>query len=983
LQARALMRPDALLSFYRRRLRVHAVQELLAGLGVAIAVALVLATTIASRSIAGSASEVVHAVVGPASLQIRARGPDGFDEGLLKRVEHLPGVEQAAPLLEATATIRSARGASGEEGKSVKVDLAGADTSLVVLDGLAHRLPIATLAPGGLGLSTTTARALGLSAGNGQGSEVTLLLRGTATPVKVSAVLGSETFGALSQAQVAVMPLADLQRLGGLHGLVSRILVQVAPGHEAEVRSELQALAGAGLAGGDRERVSGIGRRGQTGERAGLGGRGRRASGRASGIPSVEAADQDVAALKQALRPSNQASDFFAAISALLGFLFAFNALLLTVPERRQTIAELRLNGTKRSAIVQLFAFQAIVLGVLASLLGLLGGYLLSRGVFHQSTGYLAAAFTLGTHTVVGLAPLLLCLLGGVLATCLASAIPLLDLRRGRALDAVYAQAGVPGNALSGLGGGGGGRAQINLAVAAAILLAAATAMFVLAPSLALLACAVLALASVCTVPLAFVGVLGAAGSLSERYEHLSILASAVTSLRGTTLRSLALAATGAVALFGSVALGGARNDLLRGIHGFAHSYSADADIWVSNPGDNQAVSDFSDDGQAQRIARVPGVARVNVFQGGFLELGSHPPRRVWVIARPPGANRNVLASQVSGGNASTAVTRLSGGNAAADVTGLGSGNATTAVARLGSGNTTTAVTRLDSGNTNTAVTGLGRGGAAERFVPSAAYPSPPVAKRRVGGGTVGSNWIAVSKQIAEERHLGLGDRLTLPTPSGEQSFRIAATTTNLAWPPGVIFMSTAAYSRFWRTSAPSALGVQLRSGASVEDARRAIAVALGSSSGLEVATAAAREASIDTLAGEGLGQLGEISTLLLLAAILALAAAGTSAVWQRRSTLAELRLDGVRPPRLRRILLVESTLMLGAGCVTGAVAGIYGQVIIDAYLKEVTGFPVASLAASFRPLEIFALVIAVVLALVAIPGWFASRVPPMLALND
>jgi len=373
-----------------------------------------------------------------------------------------------------------------------------------------------------------------------------------------------------------------------------------------------------------------------------------------------------------------------------------------------------------------------------------------------------------------------------------------------------------------------------------------------------------------------------------------------------TTLRSLALAATGAVALFGSVALGGARNDLLRGIHGFAHSYSADASIWVSNPGDNQAVSDFSDDGQAARIAGVPGVAGVGKFQGGFLELGSHPPRRVWLIARPPGANRNVLENQIA------------------------SANAATAVARLGE-----------------------------------------------------SGWIAVSKQIAEAQHVGVGGTLTLPTPSGERRFRIAATTTNLAWPPGVIFIGTADYSRFWQTSAPTAFGVDLHPGASVADARRAIAVALGSSSGLEVATAATREASIDALAGEGLGQLGEISTLLLLAAILALAAAGTSAVWQRRSTLAELRLDGVRPPRLRRILLVESTLMLGAGCVTGAVAGIYGQVIIDAYLKEVTGFPVASLAASLRPLEIFAFVIAVVLALVTIPGWFASRVSPMLALND
>jgi len=877
-----------LVYLYRRRLRVHAVQELLAGVGVAIAVALVLASTIASSSIAGSAGEVVHAVIGPASLQVRARSSDGFEEHLLARVENLSGVKQAAPILEQTATIRAA------DGKRVTVDLAGADTSLVVLDGLAHRLPIATLSPGGLGLSTTTARALGLASTTGPGDELTLDLRGSATQIRVSAVLGHETFGALSQAQVAVMPLADLQRLAGLPGRVSRILVQVAPGREAAVRSELRAVAG--------------------GAAAGAGG----------GIPSVDVADQDVAALKLALAPANQASEFFAAISALLGLLLAFNALLLTAPERRQSIARLRVKGTRSTAIVQMLASQALLLGIVASAVGVLGGYLLSRGVFGESTGYLAEAFTLGNATNIATSTVLLVFVGGVLATCVASAVPLLDLRGGQALNAVYAQGGVPGNALS-------RQAQRSLALAAAILLVLATALFLFAPSLALLACAVLALASVCIVPLAFVGVLRLARACSDRYRRLNILEVALTPLKATTLRTLALAATGAVALFGSVALGGARDDLLRGIHGFAHSYSADASIWVSNPGDNQATSDFVDNGQAARIAQVPGVASAVKFQGGFLQLDN---RRVWVIARPAGANRKVLESQVTGGNASQAIRRL----------------------------------------------GEGAGGS---FVSSAAYPVPPEAKRRVGGGTVGYGWIAVSKQIAEEKHVGIGGTLRLPTPSGEASFRIAATTTNLAWPPGVIFMSTADYSRDWQTSAPTAFGVQLRPGTNIRRARSAIARTLGSSNGLEISTAAERETSIDALASEGLGQLGEISTLLLVAAIFALWAAGTSAVWQRRASLAKRQRSGVKPRRLWIILLVESFLILLGGCVTGALAGIYGQVVIDAYLKHITGFPVASLTASFRPLELFLFVIAVVLAFVAIPAWRAAHVDPMFGLND
>jgi putative ABC transport system permease protein len=886
----ALMPASMVLYLYRKRLRVHAVQELLAGAGVAIAVALVLASTIASQSIAGSAGEVVHTVIGPASLQLRSRGSDGFEEHLLARVEHLPGVKQAAPILEQTATIRLARGVSGG-GRRVAVDLAGADTSLVVLDGLAHTLPIATLSPGGLGLSTTTARALGLTDGNGipahPGGVLLLDLRGSATQIRVSAVLGRETFGALSAAQVAVMPLADLQRLAGLGGRVSRILVQVAPGHEAAVRSELQVVAGGAL--------------------------------------TVSAADQDVAALKQALGPANQASEFFAAISGLIGLLLAFNALLLTAPERRQAIARMRLTGTRSTGIVQMLAFQALLLGIVASAVGVLGGYLLSRGVFHESTGYLAQAFTLGNATNVATSTVLYVFAGGVLATCVASAVPLLDLRRGRALNAVYAQGGVPGNALS-------GQAQRQLALAAVILLALATAIFVLAPSLALLACAVLALASVCTVPLAFAGTLRFARALSDRYKRLNILEVALTPLKATTLRTLAFAATGAVALFGSVALGGARNDLLRGIHGFAHSYSADATIWVTNPDESgQAAEDFRAEDYAQRIARVTGVARVEHFQGSFLDLGN---RRVWVIARPPGADSDVLRSQITGGNASQAITRLG----------------------------------EDAG---------------ERGVSSAAYPVPPEAKRRVGGGTVGYGWIVVSKQIAEEKHVDIGGFLTLPTPSGNAQFRLAATSTNLSWPPGVIFMSTADYSRDWQTSAPTALGVQPRPAANEAQVRHAIAVALGSSSGLEVSTAPERATGIDALAGEGLDQLGEISTLLLVAAIFALWTAGTSAVWQRRGSLAKRQRSGVKPFRLWIILLVESALILLAGCVTGALAGIYGQVVIDAYLKHITGFPVASLAASWRPLEIFVLVFAAVLALVSIPAWRAAHVDPMFGLND
>ncbi len=198
LQARTLLRPHALVFLYRRRLRVHRVQELLAGVGVAIAVALVFAAMIANASVAGSAGEVVHAVAGPASLQLHARSPEGLEERLLTRVEHLAGVEQAVPLLEQSATI------VGPGGRA-NVTLAGADVSLGRLDGLARTLPIAAFSPGAIGLTRASAEAVGVTDANAASVEVSLELRGAVQRLKVAAVLGREAAGALSQAPISVL----------------------------------------------------------------------------------------------------------------------------------------------------------------------------------------------------------------------------------------------------------------------------------------------------------------------------------------------------------------------------------------------------------------------------------------------------------------------------------------------------------------------------------------------------------------------------------------------------------------------------------------------------------------------------------------------------------------------------------------------------------------------------------------------------------
>lgn len=849
--ARALLGARALAHLYRARLRVHLVAELLAGAGIAIAVALVFATLVANGSVAASASQAVRTVAGPANLQLRARGDEGFPLALLGRVERVPGVRQAAPLLEASASI------AGPGGRRVTIDLVGTDVSLAVLDGLIHRLPLSSLLPGGIGLSGATAQALGVHAAAKRSVDV--MLRGSAHRLQVSAVLGPEQFGALSHAFVAVMPLERMQTLARLRGRISRILIRTAPGQMSRVRASLRRLAG--------------------------------------GRVAITNAQEDIALLAQALRPSDQASGLFAAISALLGFLFAFCAVLVTVPERRETIADMRIEGARRSAIVQMVLSQAFALGLLACLVGLGTGYLLCTEIFQSTPGYLDQAFVLGNATVIGAFPILAALAVGLLASCLSSAVPLLDLRRDRAVDAVYAEQGVAGHALD-------PRMQRWLGAGALALLAVASLLFAFAAGAAIIACLLITLASVLMVPLALSAVLALARTVSVRHGALSSLPVAISALRSTALRSLALAATGAVALFGSVALGGARGDLLKGIAGYASHYVAAAEVWVLTPQDNQATNSFPAGHYAEAIARIPGVRAVDAFHGGFLDIAHN--RRIWVIGWPGNVPGTLFAGQIVEGDRASAAERIAHGG-----------------------------------------------------------------------------WAVVSSRLAAQAHLRLGGTLRLPTPSGQLPLRVAATSTNFGWSPGAVVMSAADYARAWKSAAPSALGIQLSPGANPTRVRNAIATGLGPGNGLEVLTAAARARKIDASAGEGLGQLSEISTLLIAAAILAMNASLLASIWQRRASLADLRIEGARPRRLRTVLTLEAAILLGSGALVGALAGIYGQAVIDSYLRHVTGFPVAGFATGLRPLEVLAAVLAIVALLTALPAWMASRVPTTLAFDD
>jgi len=849
---------SALIYFYARRLRTHPVQEALAGVGIAVGVALVFAVLVATSSITSGSAHIVKSFVGAADLQLRARSSSGFDQRIAARVPTLPGVRAAVPVLVLTVEAR------GPDGHEATVQLVSSDVSLGAVSGLPSASPQARPQPLSVALPSATAHALAVSSrvgGQLPGSPplITLAVRGRAVPVSVSAVLGPEAAGPLADAMAVIAPLRSVQAIAGLPGRISAVLVQSNPGADQQVRRELARLAGGRL--------------------------------------TVAGATEDVRLLHQATAPNREATGFFAFVSALVGMLLAFNAMLLSAPERRRMIADLRIQGTRPRDLVRLLLFQALCLGLAASLVGVLLGALLSRGVFHQTPGYLAAAFALSTQTVIGWQPVLLSVLGGVTATCLAAAPPLLDLRRARAVDAVYFEEGEPGHALS-------RRARGWLFAASLATLAASTAAWLAFGSAAIVGAIVgLALSAVLAIPFSFTVVVRIAQLVAARASSLNMLLMATRALRATTVRSLALAATGAVAVFGSVAAEGAHRDLLSGLYGDEAQTVSTASLWVTGPRDDLATNSFRAGDLPARIARLAGVSAVRSYQGGFMDMLG---RRVLVVARSAQAPAIFPPRQIVAGDASLAAERL-----------------------------------------------------------------------RAGG------WVTLSDQVAKAAHVGLGETIALPTPSGPVRFRLAATTTNFGWPGGAVVLRAADYRSAWQSADPSALEIDLRPGASPSAVEHAVEGLLGPASGLEVQTSAARAAQAHALAREGLSRLTDIAQLLMIAAALAMAAAMGASIWQRRRSLASLRIQSFSPSQLRAILLCESALVLATGSLAGAAAGLYGHALIDRYLRAVTGFPAPFSTAGPQMLATIGAIVGAALLVLAVPGFIASRAPARLALQE
>ena len=147
------------------------------------------------------------------------------------------------------------------------------------------------------------------------------------------------------------------------------------------------------------------------------------------------------------------------------------------------------------------------------------------------------------------------------------------------------------------------------LGLAGGVLIVVVTVLVLAAPQLTVLGGMALALAAIALIPAIFAAAIQVLARIGERIPG-SMLVIAVTELRSTATRSIALAGVAALAVYGSVAIGGARQDLLRGLDNAFGQYLDTADIWVTSGGNDLTTNAFPAGGAAAAILRHPALPR-------------------------------------------------------------------------------------------------------------------------------------------------------------------------------------------------------------------------------------------------------------------------------------------------------------------------------------------------------------------------------------
>ena len=381
----------------------HPWQLALALIGICIGVAVMVAVDLANESARRAFLLSMDRVNGEATHQV-VGGPAGLDESVYVKLRVKEGLRNVAPVVEGHVDVGSTTlhllgvdmfaerdfrnyllqdmdelQVVGDRGDRPSAEIPGADSGE---DALLRLLT----EPGTVLLSTTTAAALALSAGD----DMDVSVEGRSVEATVTALFGTDDDRGLGDLMIA--DIATAQQWLGQYGKLSRIDVRVAsrPGSE-QAAQEIERLE----------------------------------SVLPQGVQLLPAAGrtQSIGEMSDAFMTNLTAMSLLA---MLIGVFLIYNSVSFAVLQRRSLIGVLRALGLTGAEVFRLILFEALLLGVVGATLGLCLGFWLGGTLLVLVSQSINDLYFVVNVTDVAISPasLLKGFAAGLGATLVAAAVP-------------------------------------------------------------------------------------------------------------------------------------------------------------------------------------------------------------------------------------------------------------------------------------------------------------------------------------------------------------------------------------------------------------------------------------------------------------------------------------------------------------------------------------------------------------------------------
>ncbi|MDA8017079.1 MAG: FtsX-like permease family protein [Thermoanaerobaculia bacterium] len=329
-------------TFLRHLLR-HPWQTGLTGLGVALAVSIVVGIDLANASAERAFDLAIEAVAGRTTHEVIG-GPDGLNESLYTELRSSgePWARRSAPVVEGRISIGDARRSLRLLGLDPFAEPALRDLGADVFSVDDGALGDLLVEPRTVALAASLADELGVDVGDSL--EVTTA-NGTAVVRLVSRIRPRDELARRAARDLLVADVATAQELLGQVGRLDRIDLRLVDGEADAIRSWLSERSGS---------VEGI---------------------------EIRPVAARSGALDQMTRAFRLNLEALSLLALLVGVFLVHNTLTFSVVRRRPLLGRLRALGVQRRELLSLVLLEGAVLGGIATAVGLVLGLVLAEGL--------------------------------------------------------------------------------------------------------------------------------------------------------------------------------------------------------------------------------------------------------------------------------------------------------------------------------------------------------------------------------------------------------------------------------------------------------------------------------------------------------------------------------------------------------------------------------------------------------------------------